>query len=48
MTETIFKIRLKSLYEKIGFLDLDMENIMNDSFKLFEDYSGKMSKSTSR
>lgn len=47
MTSAIFKLRLDQLYNK-NFLELDMELILNESFKLFEDYAGKMSRSTSR
>ncbi len=47
MTNAIFKLRLDLLYNK-NFLELDMELILNESFKLFEDYAGKMSRSTSR
>jgi len=47
MTNAIFKIRLDLLFNK-NFLDLDMEVILNDAFKFFEDYSSKMSRSTSR
>lgn len=47
ITNTIFKARLDALYTK-NFMDLDMENILNESFVFFEDYSGKMSRSTAR
>jgi hypothetical protein len=47
MTTSIFKLRLEPLYMK-NFLDLDMEAILNESFKYFEDYASKMSKSTAR
>ncbi|CDW71658.1 ph domain containing protein [Stylonychia lemnae] len=47
MTNAIFKIRLDLLYTK-NFLDQDMEVILNESFRFFEDYSSKMSRSTSR
>lgn len=47
MTNAIFKIRLDALYNK-NFMDLDMELILNESFRFFEDYSSKMSRSTAR
>ena len=47
MTNTIFKLKISNLYNK-NFLDLDMEYILNESFKFFEDYTKKMAKSTSR
>lgn len=47
MTNTIFKLRLDLFYNR-NFLELDMEVILNESFKFFEDYSNKMSRSTSR
>jgi len=47
--ESLFRLKLKIYYERSGgFLELDMEHILNESFKVFEDYSSKMSKSTSR
>lgn len=49
ITESLFRLKLKVYYERSGgFLELDMEHIFNESFKVFEDYSSKMSKSTSR
>lgn len=47
MTNAIFKVRLDTLYNK-NFLDLDMEINLNESFRFFEDYANKMSRSTSR
>jgi len=47
MTSAIFKLRLDMFYNR-NFLELDMEVILNESFKSFEDYSSKMSRSTSR
>ncbi len=48
LTEQVFRLRLRGFYEKGsgGFLELDMEHILNESFKVFEDYAAKMSKST--
>lgn len=47
MCDTLFRVKLRALYDRT-FLELDMEAILNESFKLFEDYAGKMSKSTAR
>ena len=47
MTSSIFKLKLEPLYNR-NFLELDMEPILNESFRFFEDYASKMSKSTSR
>jgi hypothetical protein len=47
MTNVIFKAKLDQLYNK-NFLELNMEDTLNESFKLFEDYSSKMSRSTAR
>lgn len=47
MVSTIFTLRLDPLYKK-NFLELDMEQILIESFKYFEDYGTKMSKSTGR
>jgi hypothetical protein len=47
MTAYIFKVKINAMY-KGSFLDLDMENILNQSFLLFEDYTSKMSASTKR
>ena len=48
MSESLFKTRLKPLYDKGSFLDLDMDHILHESMRLFEDYAQKMSKQTSR
>jgi hypothetical protein len=51
MTDQIFRLKLRALYEHhkgTGFFELDMSHILNESFKLFEDYAEKMSKSTQR
>ncbi len=49
ITESLCRLKLKILYERSGgFLELDMEHILNESFKMFEDYSSKMSKATAR
>ena len=47
MTDAVFKLKLKGLFDR-NFLELDMEYVLNESLKIFEDYSGKMSKSTGR
>jgi hypothetical protein len=51
LTDQIFRLKLRPLYEHqkgTGFFELDMNHILNESFKLFEDYAEKMSKSTQR
>jgi hypothetical protein len=47
MTSAIFKLKLDQFYNR-NFLDLDMELILNESFRFFEDYANKMSRSTAR
>jgi hypothetical protein len=48
ITDAIFKLKLRPIYEKVNFLDLNMDTALTESLKIFEDYSVKMSKSTSR
>lgn len=48
MAEAIFKLKLRAYFERVSFLELDMDQILNQSMLIFEDYSGKMAKSTSR
>ena len=39
----MFKIKLEPIYKQVQFLDLDMEEILNESLISFQDFSEKMS-----